>query len=163
MSGTILMMSGDTPRRKPTAAGIRRAAEIGHHDAGAVEAVLHDTWGHLKAVPGRDYRGHVVFAHTTNREVVVLEWEFEDLCGGPWFPNQLMDFVSSKVPMNTEGFRMWRFEGTFRELRNGNGRFRGTVRPQRLVDRFPSKTRRDVPAGRSDARGARIARAGAAA
>jgi hypothetical protein len=139
------MMSGDTPRMKPTMAGLRRAAEIGHHDPAAVEAVLHDTWGHMKAEQGRVYTGHVIFAHTCNREVTVLDWSFEDLSGGPWFPEQLMEFISGKVPIETEEFRLWRFEGTFRELKNGRSRFSGKVRPQRVVDRFPSSSqKRDV-------------------
>ncbi len=141
MDGTILMMSGDTPRRTATKAGLRRAAEMGHHDPEAVEAVLHDTWGHLKAVPGRDYEGHIVFAHTCHGELTILDWSFGDLSGGPWLPHEMMDFISSKVPIDTDGFRLWCFRGVFRELKNGKGRFRGTIRPQRVVDRFPSGKR----------------------
>lgn len=142
MVGTILMMSGDTPRMKPTAAGLHRAAEIGHHDPAAVEAVLQDTWGHMRAEPGRVYSGHVIFAHSCNRDTTVLDWQFEDLSGGPWFPHQLMEFIDSRVPVGTEGFRIWRFDGTFTEMKNGKARFRGKVRPQRVVNRFPSPSSR---------------------
>lgn len=146
MVGTVLMMSGDTPRIKPTAAALRVAAKMGHHDPAAVEAILHDTWGHTKAQPGRVYAGHAIFAHTCNREVTILDWRFEDLGGGPWFPEHLMSYISSKVPLETEGFRLWRFEGTYRQLKNGRGRFSGRIRPQRVVDRFASRTPRSAAA-----------------
>lgn len=132
------MMGADSPRMKPTSAGLRRAAEIGHHDPAVVEAILHDTWGHMKPEQKRVYTGHIIFAHSCYRELTVLDWQFEDLEGGPWFPEHLMEFISSKTPIETEDFRLWRFEGTYRMLKNGKGRFSGRIRPQRVVDRFPS-------------------------
>lgn len=137
---TIIAIMGDRPRVKPTTAGLRRAAELGHHDAGQVEAILQDTWGHLKPEQGRLYQGHILFTLTCNREITILDWEFDDLSGGPWFAEHLMEFVCSKVPNDLKEFRLWRFDGTYRELKNGKGRFSGKVRPMRVQYRFPAKT-----------------------
>lgn len=137
---SILAIMGDRPRAKPTAASIRRAAEIGHHDPAQVEAILQDTWGHLKPKQDRIYGGHILFTLTCHQEITILDWEFEDLSGGPWFAEHLMEFVCSKVPEGLDEFRLWRFDGTYRELKNGNGRFSGKVRPMRVQYRFPAKT-----------------------
>lgn len=133
---TLIIMDASRPRMTPTKASIRRAAEIGHHDPAQVEAILNDTWGHLKAKQGQVYEGHILFTLTCHRETTILDWDFGDLPASPWFAEHLMDFVCSKVPDDVDEFRLWRFDGTYRELKNGNGRFSGEVRPMRVQYRF---------------------------
>lgn len=134
---TIVAVITPGARMEPTRASMRRGAEV-DQDAGKVEAILDDTWGHMRAEPGRFYTGHILFAMTCNREITVLDWEFEDLCGGPWFPEHLMEFIESKVPTNLEEFRLWRFDGTYRATKNDRYRFSGKVRPMRVQYRFPA-------------------------
>lgn len=141
----LLAIISDGPTMKPTRASIRRGMETGYSPA-KVEAVYDDTWGHMRAETDRFYTGHILFAVTCNREITVLDWAFEDLSGGPWFPEHLMEFINSKVPDNIDEFRMWRFDGTYRAMKNDRYRFSGKVRPMRVQYRFPTAVKEQTKA-----------------
>ena len=138
---TIAMISARRPSLPPTPASERRSAETGM-PAGQVEHILQDTWGHMRAEANRTYEGFILFTHSCYRQITILDWKFEDLSGGPWFPEHMMEFVCGKVPQDATEFRLWRFDGTYRELKNGKGKFTGKVRPMRVQHRFPGSGRK---------------------
>ena len=125
-----------------TRAGARRAAELGDPFAHQVERCLQDTWGHLAPEVGPVYEGFIVFTYTVHSEITIIDWEFGDLRGSPWFAEDLMSFVSSRIKDDAKHGGIWRFDGTFRRFKNGSSRFSGTTRPMRLVHRFASPTSR---------------------
>ncbi len=128
----------DRPSLPPSDAAHRRSLETGM-PAGQVEAIYQDTWGHLKAKVDVMYEGFILFTTTCHGETTILDWSFGDLPGSPWIAEDMMNFVLSKVPERDEGFRLWRFDGTYRELRSGKGKFSGKVRPMRVQYRFAGR------------------------
>lgn len=134
----LLEISSARPSLPPSDAARRRSAETGM-PAGQVEAIYQDTWGHLKAKRDMVYEGFILFTTTCHGETTILDWSFGELPGSPWILEDMMNFVGSKVPERVEGFRLWRFDGTYRELRNGKGRFSGKVRPMRVQYRFAGR------------------------
>lgn len=110
-----------------------------------VEAVWQDTWGHLAPKARKTYQGFTIFTLGIHGDVTIIDWEFklangEDLAGSPWFHedihNQVGDWIEKKDYLRGG---IWRFDGTFERLKNGKSRWRGKVRPMRIVYRFKQK------------------------
>lgn len=87
--------------------------------------VIHATWGHLAPEPRKKYRGYVLFTFGEYGDITVIKDNFEGLPDSPWFYEHVHEFASRKV--KTRG-RVYRFDGTYMMLKNGNSRFSGKVR-----------------------------------
>lgn len=86
--------------------------------------IMEETWGHLAPKPNTIYPGTLVFAQGDYGNLVPLKTEFKNLPGSPWFFNDMQDFINKKA--KTAG-HIYKFTGTYRLLKNGKGRFSGTV------------------------------------
>lgn len=87
-------------------------------------AVMHQAWGHLAPKHGQVYNGEIVFCFGEYGDITPITTKFKGLGDSPWFFGQMSDFIARKC--KTRG-RIYRFEGTYRLLKNGNGRFKGKV------------------------------------
>ena len=94
---------------------------------------MRETWGHLDPPPGT-YPGWILFAHGTHGDLVVLDEDFTDGCGGPWFYDELLEFTGQQSEQE-EG--VYRFVGTYTRFKNGKGRFRGKVTHTPLATLIP--------------------------
>ena len=108
------------------------------HEARHRKKVLADTFGHLEPQPGHTYAGRVITARPIydHGNVVILACDFP-FEGGPSFYRDIHDHFETKCPDIIGG--VWVWEGTLRIFKNGGSRWSGKLRPQRLVDRFPSR------------------------
>ncbi|MGX9983918.1 hypothetical protein [Methylobacterium fujisawaense] len=119
------------------------------------EAVLQDTWGHLAPVPRRPYPGFVLFGFSAFGQHLILDYDFEGLPENPWTHDEVAAFVDQHLdtqehPDRYESgeMRIYRWEGTYRRLKNGTPQFSGKVRPQRITDfrsRTPARFRHPTP------------------
>ena len=104
------------------------------HEARYKAAVVASTWGHLAPKPRHKYKGHIVFAkgvYPGENNGVVIDWTFGDLIGGPWFYDDVHDFVSKIVEKKPDG-AIYRFDGTYMKCKNGAFRFSGKVLRHRI-------------------------------
>ena len=90
------------------------------------DVVTSDTWGHMAAEYNTLYTGWALFALSCFRQSSILDYHFEGLSGGPWFPDILGDFAA-QLPQDQPG--TVRFQGTYRALSRDlvAGRFLGLV------------------------------------
>lgn len=93
------------------------------------EQVHRATWGHLAPEPARVYVGEILFAHGEYGDIVPLRVNFKDLPDSPWFFEGMNEFIASRP--TTPG-KVYRFTGTYRQLRNGRHRFSGYTRLVRI-------------------------------
>lgn len=129
-----------------TAVSIRMAQANNDPFPGNYEAVLQDTWGHL-APKEFLYSGFILFTHGCHGDITLIDWEFkspdgEELASSPWFYSDIHEMVGDliiKKDLMRTG--IWRWEGTFRRLKNGKSRWSGQHRPQRLSNRFAGARR----------------------
>ena len=115
-----------------------------------VEAVWQDTWDHLAPKARSVYTGFVLFTLGIHGDIAVIDWSFAledrtELDGSPWFHEDLHDRVWGWIEQkNIQRGCIWRFDGTFERLKNGKSRWRGKVRPMRVVYRFQPKSQRRI-------------------
>lgn len=128
-----------------THAAVALAIHKGHPCPEQVEAVLHDTWGHLKPKVREIYSGHVIIAKSmfSGHGTIPLTCELKTAAGegldsSPWFYQDLNDFAYEQVKDRNDagGWGLWKWEGTFERLKNGKSRWRGKTRPLRVDYRF---------------------------
>lgn len=94
--------------------GARRAAQV-----------MQDTWGHLRAEPGVRHHGTIVFAESPFGGVrVILASEFGDAGCGPWFYQQVHDWLSDQ---DTEPGKLYTFTGSYREDQDGEYEWHGAT------------------------------------
>lgn len=92
--------------------------------------VYEETWGHLRAEVGRKYPGSLVFVqcvYSGSFAILRREFEIED---SPWFFEAMQDYLFGLEPVNAG--TVYRFDGWYRECRNGAHQFVGKVREIRL-------------------------------
>ena len=109
---------------------------------GKVERVYRDTWGHLAPESGRFYAGSAMLCRTPMGDLLLLDYDFEELDGNPWTHEHVANWWPT-VMRRLEGrgpdteVCLWRWEGTYKMLKNGTARFSaGKITPLRIVDRF---------------------------
>ena len=101
------------------------------------QRVMKDTWGHLKATPGRHKGFIVLYWSGYGGDYGVLDSSFEGVEDSPWLYDHMLLYVeylqdSKKIDQG----HVWRFDGEY-VLREKSFRFVGRVRQ---VD--TTKTRR---------------------
>ena len=100
--------------------------------------VMRDTWGHLDAKPRQTYSGYIIFAlseYPGDGSTVVKVDFGDDTPGGPWFYEDLHEFVDRKChppyPRKSKGLAegcIYRFDGTYMAFKNGKSRFSGKIK-----------------------------------
>lgn len=133
----------------PTKIAVKAGAHMGVCPV-HVENVWQDTWGHLAPKAREIYHGFTIFTLGVHGDITIIDWEYETpeglvLDGSPWFHDDHTDKVCEWIEAknNLRG-GIWRFDGTFERLKNGNARWRGKVSAMRLAYRFPSKRKANV-------------------
>lgn len=91
-----------------------------------------NTWGHLAPEARKVYRGYIVFALGCYGDQVVLQSEFENLPGSPWYFDDESEWVNEFIDRHTkvggDCHGIWRFDGTYTKFKNGNYRFSGKTK-----------------------------------
>lgn len=82
-----------------------------------------ETWGHLAPKSNRSYRGYIVFAVTAWGVSLPINAEFKELPDSPWAHSDMLDFIGN----HTDDTGVYRFEGTYTKLTNGECKFLGYV------------------------------------
>lgn len=101
------------------------------------ERVYVSTWGHLAPKPQTTYTGWVVFTLSCFGNITVIDWKLGELDSSPWFYRDLHDFVDRQIDKHQiDPGQVWRWDGTFRVLKNGRSRWSGRTRPCRINMRF---------------------------
>lgn len=128
-----------------TTAALRVANHHGDPFPENYERVWQDTWGHLAPKVREVYAGNILFTLGIHGDITLIDWDFQlpdgsALDGSPWLLTDMTDQVCDWIEQknNLRG-GIWRFIGTFERLKNGKSRWRGKVKPQRVVDRFPPR------------------------
>ncbi len=90
--------------------------------------VMHSTWGHLRAPTGPVFHGTVVLAHSEYAYVgaVPVLVRIEGVEDSPWFHEELCYYIQQRAGRRPPGVYVW--TGTYRVMKNGRGRFSGTVK-----------------------------------
>jgi hypothetical protein len=106
------------------------------HIAGGPDAedVMTDTWGHLKAHPGVQHHGVIVFAEAAfGGERVILHADFGPDAGyGPWFYEHAHEWLWGQ---DTEPGEIYTFSGWYRTDSSGDHEFHGEVTSAPLAER----------------------------
>ena len=90
------------------------------------QAVMRETWGHLKPKPG-EHRGYMVFACGEYGDLVSIVSSFDGVGGDPWFHQEHMDFIAEHA---SERGQLYVFVGSYQwDAKAGRGRFEGNVTP----------------------------------
>ncbi|MDE4297168.1 hypothetical protein PXK56_18445 [Phaeobacter gallaeciensis] len=106
-------------------------------DAAYRAEVLANTWGHLAPQVGRVYSGWVVFTVGCFGDITIIDYELEDLPSSPWFFQDINNFVGEQIEKKKiDRGQVWRWDGTFKVLKNGRSRWSGGTRPCRINTRF---------------------------
>ena len=102
--------------------------------------VLAATFGHLAPKPMRTYQGQILFAYGEYGDIVPIKVSFDGLPDSPWFFEDMQDFICKRVKRQGQ---VYRFVGTYRKGKDGEGRFCGRVRMVRIEAR-PRRRKRVV-------------------
>lgn len=101
------------------------------------QQVMEETWGHLRAKPGTEYRGWFIFAHDLEGMTVLLAFAFpSELEDSPWLHQDTHDFMEVIIDRELHGKKscheirgvLWKFEGVYRVSDKGERRFVGKTR-----------------------------------
>lgn len=113
------------------------AGTFAPYEAEYINRVNINTWGHLAPKQGRIYTGWVVFTAGCFDDITIIDFKLEDLSSSPWFFEDINNFVCDQViKKNIEAGQVWRWDGTFRVLKNGKSRWSGKTRSCRINTRF---------------------------
>ncbi len=91
--------------------------------------IIGATFGHLAPKPKEVYEGTVLFAHGEYHDLCVIRstinvddspWFYEDLHGDYFWKKKI---AGKRIVTG----RVYKWTGTYRKLKNGKGRFVGTV------------------------------------
>lgn len=115
-------------------------AEIDAHNK---TIVYHQTFGHLVPEARKFFPGYILFAYGCHGDIVLLDWDFGELEANPWLHHTMTEYVGDYVMKKALhlDYGIWRFEGTYHMQKNGYGKFRGKIRPMRVVHRFAGKSK----------------------
>jgi len=90
-----------------------------------VKRVMRETWGHLRAKPGR-HRGILIFACTEYGQPAVIRSDFEGVSGSPWYFQAEQEFVNRHA---VDSASVYVFRGDYvRRKGDDCGRFEGDIR-----------------------------------
>jgi hypothetical protein len=89
------------------------------------QRMMESAFGHLRAKPGQEFTGHMVFAFSLEGYQVLLDFDFAGLDCSPWLHEDAEDFMWAKCK---ERGQVYRFDGRYVVHKSGRRRFIGRVR-----------------------------------
>lgn len=86
--------------------------------------VLFDTWGHLAPEPGRKYEGWILATYTAFGDVVIIDWNFDDLLGSPWQAEDFDAFMHQTLGRTCNTVGVYVYHGWYKKFKNDGWRFK---------------------------------------
>jgi len=101
-----------------------------HVDLSAYKTIqIEQIFGHLAPKTQTEYKGYILFTLTAFGDTCIIDFEFENLEESPWFNTDVLkyigDYTDSLPETKTHG--VYRYEGTYKQFKNGNHKFKGKV------------------------------------
>jgi hypothetical protein len=101
-----------------------------HVDLSAYKAIqIEQTFGHLAPKLQTEYRGFILFTLTCFGDTCIIDFEFDGLEASPWLNTDIIEYIGDYTDTlpDDKHFGVYRFEGTYKEFKNGNHKFKGKV------------------------------------
>lgn len=89
--------------------------------------VMFATWGHLEPRRGTSYAGFMLFSYSAYGDITLIEAKWDGLGDSPGLFADMQDYIG-QMEEHWESGQVFKFTGTYRRRKNGNGLFRGKVR-----------------------------------